>query len=61
MKFIYTQDLRIRDKLLADGHKLIKSFGNGIYVFENSPKIVFSKDDLPRVVYSNVVFIGGEI
>lgn len=61
MKFIYTKDIDIKNKLVAKGFRLLQTFDNKIFVFENNCSSTFTKDELTKIVYSNTFCMrGGE-
>ena len=59
MKFIYTKDIDIKNKLVAKGFRLLQTFDNKIFVFENNCSSTFTKDELTKIVYSNTFCMRG--
>ncbi len=59
MKFICTKDIDIKNKLVAKGFRLLQTFDNKIFVFENNCSSTFTKDELTKIVYSNTFCMRG--
>lgn len=54
MKFIITTNENTKNELLKMGFKIVGS-NIGTYTFMNNQKIVFDKDKLKDVSYSNIL------
>ena len=59
-KYIYVLDENIADFLIGDGNKPLNVIDNGnvkIWVFANTGRFNFSKEDSQKVYYSNTLRI----
>lgn len=54
-RFIYVFDEQTRDALIAGGYRLMNS-GNGMYVFENKPGLVFAMNGMRCVYLDTLTF-----
>ncbi len=63
MRFIYTNDISVKNTLLSFGFKLLKSNNDKIWVFENNDKILlenpmfsnFSIANKEKIVLSDIL------
>ena len=55
-RFIITQSVDVRDKLITNGVKLV-SETNGTYIFINElpTKFSFDKADIKKIAYTNIL------
>jgi hypothetical protein len=55
-RFIITQSVEVKDKLIANGVKLI-SEANGTYTFVNElpTKFSFNEADVKKIAYTNIL------
>lgn len=56
-KFVYVFSKEAKQKMIAAGYNLIKSDDdNGRYIFENNPKLAFSKVDVSMIKSNTLTF-----
>lgn len=63
MRFIYTDDIKVRDTLLSFGYKLLKCNSSTMWVFENNDAILlnnpaistFAKINQDKIAFSDIL------